>query len=122
MPLRILCTTQSETLWWWGSHCLYVHGFRFSFTPLAGVLFAFPSRYWFTIGQSGVFSLGGWSPPLQTGFLVSRLTRRTHNHAIFEYGAVTLSRRPFQTVPLMLWLMLVLGSSPFARRYWGNLG
>lgn len=26
------------------------------------VLFAFPSRYWFTIGQSGVFSLGGWSP------------------------------------------------------------
>ncbi len=29
---------------------MYVHGFRFFFTPLAGVLFAFPSRYWFTIG------------------------------------------------------------------------
>lgn len=32
-------------------HCLYAHGFRFYFTPLSGVLFAFPSRYWFTIGQ-----------------------------------------------------------------------
>ncbi|MGQ2155496.1 hypothetical protein, partial [Salmonella enterica] len=32
-----------QMLWWWGSHCLYVHGFRFFFTPLAGVLFAFPS-------------------------------------------------------------------------------
>ena len=28
-----------------GSHCLYVYGFRFYFTPLSGVLFAFPSRY-----------------------------------------------------------------------------
>jgi hypothetical protein len=41
-----------------------------------GVLFAFPSRYWFTIGRSRVFSLGGWSPHLQTGFLVSRPTCR----------------------------------------------
>ncbi len=30
--------------------------------------FAFPSRYWFTIGQSGVFSLGGWSPIFRQGF------------------------------------------------------
>ncbi len=55
---------------------MYVQGFRFYFTPLTGVLFAFPSQYWFTIGQSGVFSLGGWSPHLQTGFLVSRPTSR----------------------------------------------
>lgn len=55
---------------------MYVQGFRFYFTPLTGVLFAFPSQYWFTIGQSGVFSLGGWSPHLQTGFLVSRPTYR----------------------------------------------
>lgn len=33
------------------SDCLYAHGFRISFTPLSGVLFAFPSRYLFTIGQ-----------------------------------------------------------------------
>ena len=49
---------------------MYAYGFRFYFTPLSGVLFAFPSRYWFTIGQSVVFSLGGWSPHVQTKFLV----------------------------------------------------
>ncbi len=59
-----------------GSYCLYACGFRFYFTPLPGFFFAFPSRYWFTIGRSLVFSLGGWSPLLQTGFLVSRLTSR----------------------------------------------
>jgi hypothetical protein len=56
---------------------LYAHGFRIYFTPLSGVLFAFPSRYWFTIGQLGVFSLGGWSPHLQSRFHVSRPTLRT---------------------------------------------
>eukprot|EP00829_Urostomides_striatus_P016541 TRINITY_DN5483_c0_g1_i4.p2 TRINITY_DN5483_c0_g1~~TRINITY_DN5483_c0_g1_i4.p2 ORF type:complete len:243 (-),score=-90.52 TRINITY_DN5483_c0_g1_i4:483-1211(-) len=30
---------------------LQAAGFRFYFTPLTGVLFAFPSRYWFTIGH-----------------------------------------------------------------------
>ncbi len=50
--------------------------FQVYFTPLIGVLFTFPSRYLFTIGRSGVFSLRGWSPYVQTGFHVSRLTRR----------------------------------------------
>ena len=40
-----------------------------------GVLFAFPSRYLFTIGRLRVFSLGGWSPHIQTGFHVSRPTQ-----------------------------------------------
>jgi hypothetical protein len=74
--------------------------FQVYFTPLAGVLFAFPSRYWFTIGHSGVFSLGGWSPHLQTGFLVSRPTRRYPSQPLFVYGAITLYRRPFQVFPL----------------------
>ena len=39
------------------------------------MLFAFPSRYWFTIGQRRVFSLTGWSPWIQAGFLVPRLTQ-----------------------------------------------
>src|SRR3546814_14655180 len=38
-------------------------------------LFTFPSRYWFTIGRTGVLRLGGWSPHVQAGFLVSRATR-----------------------------------------------
>ena len=101
---------------------MYVHGFRFFFTPLAGVLFAFPSRYWFTIGQSGVFSLGGWSPHIQTGYHVSRPTHRAHSLCVFVYGTFTLYRATFQTLPLTHKLILALGSSPFARRYWGNLG
>ena len=35
----------------------------------------FPSRYWFTIGLPDVFSLAAWSPPIQTGFHVPRLTQ-----------------------------------------------
>ena len=54
-----------------------VYGFRFSFTPLAGVLFAFPSRYLFTIGSYLVFSLGSWSTRILTGFLVPRHTQDT---------------------------------------------
>ena len=49
--------------------------FQVSFTPLIGVLFTFPSRYLFAIGHQGVFRLGGWSPHVQTGFHVSRLTQ-----------------------------------------------
>ncbi len=49
--------------------------FQVSFTPLVGVLFTFPSRYWFTIGRARVLRLGGWSPHVQTGLHVSRLTR-----------------------------------------------
>ncbi len=39
-----------------------------------GVLFTFPSRYWFTIGSRRIFSLGRWSCQIPTGFLVSRGT------------------------------------------------
>ena len=47
------------------------------FTPLTGVLFTFPSRYWFTIGRQGVFSLTRWSSWILTGFHVSRDTQDT---------------------------------------------
>src|SRR3954469_13437092 len=50
--------------------------FQDLFHSPSGVLFAFPSRYWFTIGRLRVFSLGGWSPHVQTGFHVSRPTCR----------------------------------------------
>ena len=48
--------------------------FQVLWTPLTGVLFTFPSRYSFTIGRQGVFRLTGWSPLIQAGLLVSRLT------------------------------------------------
>src|SRR5450755_87031 len=49
-----------------------------SFTPRTGVLFTCPSRYSFTIGHTGVFSLGGWSPQLHARFLVSGVTQELH--------------------------------------------
>ena len=48
--------------------------FQVLFHSPLGVLFTFPSRYCSTIGHQVVFSLGGWSPRLPTGFLVSRGT------------------------------------------------
>lgn len=56
--------------------------FQVLFHSPPGVLFAFPSRYWFTIGRWWVFSLGGWSPHIQTGFHVSRPTFRTLSTAV----------------------------------------
>ncbi len=60
-----------------GSDRLKAHGFRICFTPLRGVLFTFPSRYSYAIGLTGVFSLAGWTPRIQTGLHVSRPTQDT---------------------------------------------
>ena len=49
--------------------------FQVLFHSPLGVLFTFPSRYWFAIGHRRVFSLGGWSPRIHTGFHVSGTTR-----------------------------------------------
>ena len=48
--------------------------FQVLFHSPPGVLFTFPSRYWFTIGRQGVLSLRGWSPQIRTGFLGPRAT------------------------------------------------
>lgn len=67
------------------------------------MLFTFPSQYWFPIGLPSMFSLAEWSPLLQTGFLVSRLTQDSAGlRPGFEYGAVTRCGAPFQTLPLAL--------------------
>jgi hypothetical protein len=90
-------------------------GIRFQvyFTPLVGVLFTFPSRYLFTIGHQGVFRLGGWSPHVQTGFHVSRLTQGYKR--MDAYGAITRYGRTFQTV--LLTPIIPLACSAFARHY-----
>ena len=75
--------------------------FQVCFTPLTGVLFTFPSWYWFAIGHRLVFSLGGWAPRIRTEFHVFRPTWDPTGAARgFGYGAFTLYRRPFQAVPL----------------------
>src|SRR6266566_8256124 len=57
-----------------GSDTLYAFGCRYYFTPLTGVLFTFPSRYLFTIGCQGVFSLIQWSGRIHAEFHVHRIT------------------------------------------------
>ena len=75
--------------------------FQDLFHSPSGVLFAFPPRYWFTIGHRRVFRFGGWSPRVPTGFHVSGSTQVPGGSPRgFAYGALTLSRRPSQAVPL----------------------
>ena len=65
------------------------------------MLFTFPSRYWFTIGHWGVFSLGRRSSRIPTGFLVSRRTQDPLRSArSVGYRAFAFFGRPFQVVRL----------------------
>ncbi len=104
-----------------------------------GVLFTFPSRYWFTIGHGRVCSLGGWSPRIPTGFLVSRSTqvpkpqrqvvfRLQDSHLVswsvpahFDYTSGPCGTKPRFGPTTPGRMRPGLGSSPFARRYLGNL-
>ena len=89
-PLRGIALRQFVSAW-----------FQVLWTPLAGVLFTFPSRYWFTIGRSGVFSLIRWSERIQTGFLVSGPTWDPARRVLrFAYGAFTLCDGPYQGLRL----------------------
>ena len=66
--------------------CLLVSTrFQVLFHSPPGVLFTFPSRYCSTIGHQVVFRLGGWSPRLPTGFLVSRGSTIGHQ-VVFRLG------------------------------------
>src|SRR6266568_6375341 len=80
------------------------------------------------------FSLGGWSPQFPTGFLVSRGTQEHHSSASpFPTGLspslVRLSKRFGCALLCFMWVLQPqrgrnlpgLGSSRFARHYYGNL-
>ncbi len=126
---------------------LEAHGFRLSFTPLAGVLFTVPSRYWFPIGRLPYLALGRGRPsfpPDSACRMVLTVVSHT-SHSPVTYGTLTPSGRPFQcrsvkglgpgerSVPRSGHVVLPLagsahrlirspglGSSRFARRYSGN--
>ena len=59
---------------WAGLLHIVCNRFQVYFTPLEGVLFTFPSRYLFTIGCQGVFSLIPWSGLIHAEFHVHRIT------------------------------------------------
>ena len=80
-------------------------GIRFQvyFTPLIGVLFTFPSRYWFAIGRQVVLSLGGWSPHILPGFHVPQDTLESGRPTqVFVYGGLTLCAAVSQLLPLTI--------------------
>ena len=54
------------------SDCLEALGFR-CFKRLLRLFFSIPSRYLYTIGQSRILRLGGWSPHFQTRFFLALL-------------------------------------------------
>ena len=58
--------------------------FQVLFHSPPGVLFTFPSQYYYSIGHQVVFRLGGWSPRLPTGFLVSDGTLDTAMSELFS--------------------------------------
>ena len=66
------------------------------------VLFTFPSRYYFTIGLTGVFSLTGWSRQIRAEFHVFRVTQDTamSSHASntgLSPSMISLSKEFFST-------------------------
>ena len=119
--------------------------FQVLFHSPPGVLFTFPSRYWFTIGRQGVLSLRGWAPQIRTEFHGLRVTRDTCREVshlsptgllpsvaelsrtlrldadfVTPWGHRCVSRqvpRPRNGNATGLSHRLGLGSSPFARHY-----
>ena len=67
--------------------------FQVLFHSPSGVLFTFPSRYWFTIGHGRVCSLGGWSPQIPTGFHVPRRTQESEATSLGGVSSTGLSPR-----------------------------
>ena len=75
--------------------------FQVLFHSPPGVLFTFPSRYFFTIGHQVVFRLGWWSTLLPTA--ISRVPWYSGYAPLgsdFAYGALTLFGGPSQTLRL----------------------
>ena len=72
-------------------------GFQVLFHSPPGVLFNFPSRYFFTIGYQLVFSLTEWSPLIHTRFHVPRTTLDTIMLTCLSYTGLSPSMVCFPT-------------------------
>ena len=105
-------------------------GFQVLFHSPPGVLFTFPSQYYYSIGHQVVFSLGGWSPLLPTRFhvpcgtlvpaarsslsctgLLPSLVPLSNGLLLDTSDCLSPARNPNHPKTIGL------GSSPFARRY-----
>ena len=97
------------------------------------MLFTFPSRYWFTIGLSRVFSLAGWTRRIHAGLHVSRATQGTATLNLASCTGLSPATarlsRLFHSqdscddaalLPRRGRNLHGLGCAPFARHYWGH--
>ena len=86
-----------------------------------------------TIGHAGVFSLTRWSSWIHTGFHVPRATRDSARFlklsttglspSLVQLSTASSSRQIPCCCPTTPTIKIIgLGSSRFARRYWGNRG
>ena len=92
--------------------------FQVLFHSPPGVLFTFPSRYFFSIGHQVVFSLTGWSPLFHTRFLVSRTTLDILRFVFaFVYRTFTFFGLPSPIVLLALTLTLLVFRTPVILLY-----
>ena len=112
LPYSVKLATERKSL----TH--YAKGTQSPLRSPPGVLFAFPSRYWFTIGRLRVFSLGGWSPHLRAGCHVSRST----SHALsttptISYTGLSPSVAELSRSFYCCQCYQALGCCAFARRY-----
>ena len=86
-------------------------GIRFQvlFTPLAGVLFTFPSRYYPLSVTSEYLALGDGPPGFLQGFSCPAVLRYPLRvRRAFTYVAITLCGRPFQAIQLAHGLVTLL--------------
>ena len=83
-------------------------GFQVLFHSPPGVLFTFPSQYFFAIAHWVVFRLRGWSPCLHTEFLVFRTTPDSASRSVVSLTRLSLSLvcLPIQFSYNFAWIML----------------
>ena len=78
--------------------------FQVLFHSPPGVLFTFPSRYWFTIGRQGILRLTGWSPQIHASFHGPGVTwdDRAESEYVSCTGLLPTAARLSRTLPLRI--------------------
>ena len=75
--------------------------FQILFHPPPGVLFTFPSRYWFTIGHQTYLALGDSTPGFSQGVFASRYLRTEKvGCSVFAYRTIAFFGAAFQPLRL----------------------
>jgi hypothetical protein len=110
-----------------GLRLLVSNGFQVLFHSPPGVLFTFPSGYWFAIGGQEYLALEGGPPGFPQGFSCPGvLGIRPPSRTPVRYRAVTVSGAPFQAASrrraVSYWVAQLPLRSVVPRPHPGNAG